>query len=130
RRTPDPTPTSRPCKLPPVPGRRHARDPGGAVRLDRLLASRGLGSRRGGGRLLARGRVRIGDEVVRDPRHEVDEDVEVDVDGVVSVPLPVVVRWHKPVGVLTTLRDPWGREGLEDALPPGWIEALRPIGRL
>lgn len=79
--------------------------------------------------LLRQGRVHLEGVVVRDPRHPVSEDVVVAVDGVESTPPPRLVAWHKPVGVLTTVRDPWGREGLDQALPPA-LRLLHPVGRL
>lgn len=100
------------------------------MRLDRLLAERGFGSRKEVARLLRRGAVRVGDEVVRDPRRAVADDALLEVAGQISLPLPVLLRWHKPAGVLTTVRDPWGREGLEAALPPGFSEAFHAVGRL
>lgn len=99
------------------------------MRLDRLLVERGHGSRREVTGLLRRGRVRLGDEVLRDPRHAVSADVVLLVDDQPSAPLPRLVAWHKPVGVLTAHRDPWGREGLDEALPVE-LRRLHPVGRL
>jgi 23S rRNA pseudouridine2605 synthase len=100
------------------------------MRLDRLLVARGLGSRREVTALIRRGAVQVGAEAVRDPDRHVAEDAAIAVHGeVVSAP-PVLVAWHKPVGVLSTVRDPWGREGLEQALPAAWQATLHPVGRL
>ncbi|MCB9682261.1 MAG: rRNA pseudouridine synthase [Alphaproteobacteria bacterium] len=100
------------------------------MRLDRVMVARGLGSRTQAARLLAQGRVRVDGVVVRDAKTDVPEDVTVWLDDVAHAPAPVLVAWHKPVGVLSTVRDPWGREGLEQALPAAWRAALHPVGRL
>jgi 23S rRNA pseudouridine2605 synthase len=100
------------------------------MRLDRLLAQRGFGSRKEVQRLVAWGLVARDGVVLDDERADVPEDATLVVDGEASAPPPRLVAWHKPVGVLTTVRDPWGREGLDDKLPIGWREALHPVGRL
>lgn len=102
------------------------------MRLDRVLVGRGFGSRKEVELLIRRGRVRLGGEQVKDPSFHVDEDAAIVVEGVRSEPvvLPTLVAWHKPVGVLTTLRDPWGREGVDDVLPEPWRGKLHPVGRL
>lgn len=100
------------------------------VRLDRLLVARGLGSRREVGMAVRRGRVTVDGAIVRKPDAHVAPDAPIAWDGEAVEVLPDVVAWHKPVGVLSTLRDPWGREGLEAALPPAWRGAFHPVGRL
>ena len=69
-------------------------------------------------------------EVVRAPRQKVSIEVALSLDGTQLGTPPETVLWHKPVGVLCTLQDPWNRSTL-------WTEAeellawgLRPVGRL
>lgn len=100
------------------------------MRLDRLLVSRAFGSRREVGKLVKRGRVQVGDEVVRDPSRHLSEDAVLVVDGTTSALPPTLLAWHKPVGVLTTRDDPWGREGLDEALPPDLPAPYHAVGRL
>lgn len=100
------------------------------VRLDRVLVGRGLGSRREVDELIRRGRVCVDGVPVRDPALHVDEAAALEVEGVLCEPLPTLLAWHKPVGVLTTLRDPWGREGVDHVLPEAWQDKFHPVGRL
>jgi len=100
------------------------------VRLDRLLVSRGLGGRREIQQLIKRGLVSSQGEVISQPNHRVDDDLELMVAGVLSHPLPTLLAYHKPLGQLSTLRDPWGRAGLDLALPEVWREVFHPVGRL
>ncbi|MGC6492528.1 MAG: pseudouridine synthase [Myxococcota bacterium] len=100
------------------------------IRLDRLLAERGAGSRREVAAAIRHGRVHVDGEVLRKPSLRVSETAELRLDGVVLPPLPMVVAWHKPRGVVSTLRDPWGRPSLEGVLPEPWDGMLHPVGRL
>lgn len=38
-------------------------------------------------------------------------------NGEVHGPVPLLVAFHKPKGVITTLSDDWDREDLSDVLP-------------
>ncbi len=99
-------------------------------RLQKVLARAGLGSRRACEGLIAQGRVTVNGRVARlgdrvDPTRDM-----IEVDGS-KVNLDPNVRYyvlHKPVGVLTTLRDPRGRPDLRGLLPPG--PRVYPVGRL
>ena len=80
------------------------------MRLAKYLAHAGVASRRAAESLVAAGRVSVDGELVRDPARDVDErnHVEVDGQGLSGLQTPVVYALHKPVGVLSTARDPGG----------------------
>ncbi len=100
------------------------------VRLDKLLIDRGVGSRKEVRKLVKKGRVEV-DGVV-DKRYDghVAPDAQVTIDGIDWPPLPRVVLWHKPTGIVSTMGDRHGRADLRDALPPPWGGRLHPVGRL
>ena len=101
------------------------------MRLERLLASRGAGSRRDCGGLIRAGRVMVNGEVVRAPSKQVSPRDAVCVDGEVVSEVPLLVGYYKPLGVLSTYGDPMGRESLEDTTPKEWRRmGLHPVGRL
>jgi len=104
--------------------------PDALVRLDRLLAERGCGGRKETQRLIRRGHVRVDGAEVLSIDLKVRPDARLEVDGEPCDPPPAVVAYHKPLHQLSALRDPWGRAGLDYALPPRWREALHPVGRL
>ncbi|MFI5370411.1 MAG: pseudouridine synthase [Candidatus Eisenbacteria bacterium] len=101
------------------------------VRLNKLLASRGIGARRACDALIEGGSVRVNGTVVREPGTKVDpEHDQVRVHGrpIPGAPRPLYYMLHKPVGVLTTLDDPEGRRTVREFLPSG--PRLFPVGRL
>lgn len=104
-------------------------------RIAKLLARAGVASRREVERMIAEGRVKIGEEVVTTPATVLPNLAGVSVDGV-AVKAAEAVRlfgFHKPAGLITAERDPAGRptiySALRNALPPG-TPRLMPVGRL
>jgi len=75
------------------------------MRLAKYLAHAGVASRRSAEELIAAGKVSVGGDVVTDPARDVDESVEVAVDGKRISPEPREV-WavNKPRGVVSTAR--------------------------
>jgi 23S rRNA pseudouridine2605 synthase len=102
-----------------------------AERLQRLLARAGYGSRRASEELIVDGRVTVNGTVAMiGDRADPAED-EVRVDGL-AVNLDPNVRYyalHKPAGVVTTMRDPQGREDMRTYLPDEGPRVF-PVGRL
>ncbi len=95
------------------------------------MAQAGLCSRRDAERWIAEGRVHINGEKLTSPARDVGPDDKVIVDG---APLPLreptrVWRYHKPRGLMTTHRDPQGRDTVFDHLPPDLPRVIS-IGRL
>lgn len=100
------------------------------LRLDRLLVERGWGPRREAQRLIKRGLVSLAGAPLRSPEMKVPPDVTLLINGLECAPLPALIAYHKPLHVLSTKRDPWGRAGLDYALPERLREVLQPVGRL
>ena len=104
-------------------------------RIAKLLARAGIASRREVERMIADGRVKIGDEVVTTPNTVLTSLKGVTVDGK-AVKAPDAARlflFHKPAGLITAERDPAGRPtiytALRNALPAN-AGRVMPIGRL
>lgn len=77
--------------------------------------------------------MRVGGRVVRELGTTVDPDAHVEVDGRVVRPAETrtFVVLHKPVGVMTTMRDPEGRRTVADLVRNAGIAArVVPVGRL
>jgi len=110
-------------------------EPRTGERIAKLLARAGVASRREVERMIAEGRVKIGDVVLTTPATVLENLSGVTVDGQpVKAPEPVrLFRFHKPSGLITAERDPAGRPtiyaALTNALPKG-TPRLMPVGRL
>ena len=104
----------------------------GGVRLQKVLAAAGLGSRRHCEELIGEGRVEVDGETVRRYGARVDPDHQViRVDGL-RIPSRqdlVYLALNKPAGVLTTMSDDRGRPTVGDLLGDRQ-ERLYHVGRL
>lgn len=117
-------------------GRRGAAEGGAAIRgsteaqrLQKVMAERGVASRRRAEELIAAGRVRVDGTVVRLLGTKVAPDARIDVDGEVTREVAFrYVALHKPAGVLSTARDEQGRPTVVQLVRAR--ERLYPVGRL
>ena len=102
------------------------------VRLQRVLAAAGLGSRRACEQLIEEGRVEVDGAQVRTQGMRVDpKKAVIKVDGlrIASAPDHVYLVLNKPKGVVSTMSDPEGRPSLQEYV--GDREArLFHVGRL
>jgi 23S rRNA pseudouridine2605 synthase len=104
-------------------------------RIAKLLSRAGVASRREAERMIAEGRVKIGEDIVTTPATLLHDLKGVTVDGKpVKGPEPTrLFAFHKPAGLLTAERDPAGRPtiyaALRNALPKD-TPRLMPVGRL
>jgi 23S rRNA pseudouridine2605 synthase len=99
------------------------------VRLAKFLAHGGVASRRKAEEIISKGLVTVGGGVVTDPARDVDVGDDVRVNG---APVAAEARevWvvNKPVGVVSTAREPGSRRPVVDLVE---TEArLYPVGRL
>jgi 16S rRNA pseudouridine516 synthase len=104
------------------------------MRLDVLLARNAGWSRTAGRAVIAEGRVRIGGEVVEDPRRDVPDDalpfvVTVD-DEELLLYDHVSLMLNKPLGCVTALRDPQHETAYALLREAPLFGELRPVGRL
>ena len=119
------------------PGRREREEatttgePGEPERIARRLARAGVASRRDAEAMIAAGRISLNGKVLDTPAVNVTAQDRIEIDG---KPIPAVERtrlflFHKPAGVVTTNKDPEGRQTVFDVLPPK-LPRLMTIGRL
>jgi 23S rRNA pseudouridine2605 synthase len=100
------------------------------MRLGKFVATAGVASRRMAEELIRAGRVSVNGDTITDPARDVRDDDAVRVDGrPVRQPVErVVYALHKPVGVVSTARDPQGRPTVVSLVPA--TARLYPVGRL
>ena len=101
-------------------------------RLQKILSSAGIASRRAAEKLIEEGRVEVDGKVVRELGTSADpETEEVRVDGTRVRPGKPrrYVALNKPKGYVTTRSDPGRRPTVMELLPPAF-RSLYPVGRL
>jgi 23S rRNA pseudouridine2605 synthase len=100
------------------------------ARLQKVLADRGVASRRHAEALIAAGRVRVDGEIVRTLGTKIDPTARIQVDGSAIAPVATkrYIALNKPVGIVSSARTERGRESVVDLV--GGKERLYPVGRL
>lgn len=102
----------------------------GGERLQKILAARGVASRRAVEQMIQDGRVTLNGQVAKLGDRAIPDTDEILLDG---KPLPGTAKLrhillYKPAGYITSASDPRGRRTVLDLLPKG--ERLYPVGRL
>lgn len=102
------------------------------IRLQKVIAERGICSRRKAEKLIAEGKVKVNGEVITVLGTKVDPDAQIEVEGFVGSSQReerVTYVFNKPLGVVTTVQDDRGRTTVMDYFQN---ESLRlyPVGRL
>ncbi len=100
-------------------------------RIAKRLARAGVASRRDAERMIAEGRVSLNGEVLQSPAVNVTLKDRIEVDG---APIRAIERtrlwlYHKPIGLVTTHKDPEGRPTVFEKLP-NTMPRVMSIGRL
>ncbi len=102
------------------------------VRLQKILSSAGVASRRAAEKLMADGRVTVNGQTVRELGTRADpaaDDIRVDGRRLDRPARRIYLLLNKPRGYVTTRSDPQGRPTVLD-LVPGLHDYVYPVGRL
>ncbi|WAC19676.1 pseudouridine synthase [Luteolibacter sp. SL250] len=100
------------------------------TRLNKYLASCGIGSRRACDELIQTGRVEVNGSPCLNMGTRIGPGDHVKLDGKRVVPNDVaILAFHKPRGFVCTREDELGRETIYDFLPPT-LHSLHHVGRL
>ncbi|WP_246544231.1 pseudouridine synthase [Novosphingobium profundi] len=104
-------------------------------RIAKLLARAGIASRREVERMIAEGRVKLGEDVITTPATVLTSLAGITVDGnpVKEADATRLFAFHKPAGLITAERDPAGRPTIYNALRnalPADAGRVMPVGRL
>ena len=104
----------------------------GGVRLQKVLAEAGLGSRRACEQLILDGRVEVDGNIVTELGTRIDPETQavyVDTLRISTSPQKVYLALNKPAGVVSTMKDPEGRKNLSDYVG-NRAERIFHVGRL
>lgn len=100
------------------------------IRLNKYLASCGVGSRRGCDALIQGGHVVVNGEVLTNPGYRVQAGDYVKMGQRIFEPLETTtIAFHKPAGLVCTRKDEGGKGTIYDAIPPRYHH-LAHVGRL
>jgi len=102
-------------------------------RLQNVLAHAGVASRRGAAAIIEAGRVTVDGVVVREPGARVEPgSVAIAVDGrrLSAAERKRTIMLYKPVGVLSSMSDPFGGKTVADLIRGQIAERVVPVGRL
>lgn len=102
-------------------------------RLQNVLAHAGVASRRKAAEIIAEGRVTVDGLVIKEPGARVDPTAaRIKVDGklLAGAERKRTIMLYKPVGVLSSVSDPFGGETVADFIRGKIPERLVPVGRL
>ncbi|MDX2028005.1 MAG: pseudouridine synthase [Alphaproteobacteria bacterium] len=108
-----------------------AKNSGQPERIAKRLARAGIASRREVERMIAAGRVAVDGKKLTSPALNVTAHNKITVDGkpVAAAEATRVWRYHKPSGIITTLRDPQGRPTVFEKMPEDMPRVVS-VGRL
>lgn len=100
-------------------------------RIAKVLARRGVASRREAERMIEAGRVSVNGQRLTSPALNVRTSDRIEVDGtpVAEAEPPRLWLYHKPAGLVTTERDEKGRPTVFENLPEG-LPRVMSVGRL
>jgi len=102
-----------------------------AERIAKRLARAGIASRREAESMIAAGRIRVNGKIIDRPALNVTREDVISVDGKPLSPSERTRLWlyHKPAGLVTTMRDEQGRPTVFANLPDGMPRVIS-VGRL
>ncbi|NLY87713.1 MAG: rRNA pseudouridine synthase [Clostridiales bacterium] len=100
------------------------------MRINKYIAAAGITSRRKADELIEAGRVRVNEQVLKNPGYHVEEGDRIEVDGSLIKPVNKKVYYllNKPTGYVTSTYDKEGRPTVMELMPDS--TRVFPVGRL
>jgi 23S rRNA pseudouridine2605 synthase len=104
---------------------------GSPEKIAKVIADRGFASRREAERLVKKGIVKVNGTVINKPAERIASDAHIEINGNILKQKPEIRMWrfYKPIGTITTSKDPQCRTTVFDILPKR-LPRLISVGRL
>jgi 23S rRNA pseudouridine2605 synthase len=100
-------------------------------RLERIISNRGGGSRNEVAKLISQGRVCANGKVIKSGSIKFPTDCIITIDGKSISALPLLAVYNKPINVISSIGDPWGRTSLTSLYTEyPFLKQMHPVGRL
>jgi 23S rRNA-/tRNA-specific pseudouridylate synthase len=100
-------------------------------RIDKILSSRGGKSRSEVSKLLHQGKVQVNGRIVRGRGDRFLSNAEIRVSSVELPFPPLIVAYNKPVGILSSIGDPWNRPNLSTVIKnDALLNQMHPVVRI
>ena len=79
-------------------------------------------------KLIRQSRVTVNGYIIRSGGDKYPSDVKVEIDGENVLGIPLLAVFNKPVGIQSTIGDPWGRETLASLyLEWPYLKTMHPV---
>jgi 23S rRNA pseudouridine2605 synthase len=101
-------------------------------RIERIISNRGGGSRSEVSAMIRHGRVKVNGRVIRSGslKIKINHD-NITVDDIILQSIPLLMIYNKPIGVHSTIGDPYNRLNLLSLYDEcSYLQHMHPVGRL
>lgn len=85
-------------------------------RIDKLLVERGVKSRNEASKLLQYGKVEVNGKIIRGRGDKFQTNAKIRISSIDLPLLPILVAYNKPIGVISSLGDPYNRPNLSSVI--------------
>ena len=100
-------------------------------RIERIISNRGIGSRNEVSKLISQGRVSVNGKIIKSCSVKYPIDCIISIDGKLISALPLLAIYNKPINIISSIGDPWGRTSLDSLYPIyPFLKQMHPVGRL
>lgn len=99
-------------------------------RIDKILTERGIKSRNEATKLLQSGKVKVNGIIIRGRGERFPSNIEINIENKLLPCIPLLVLYHKPINVLSSMGDPWGRQNLSELSKKySYLNDMHPVVR-
>ena len=99
-------------------------------RIDKILTSRGIKSRNEANKLLKSRKIKINNKIITGRNERFPCNISILLNDEILPSLPPLFLYYKPINVLSSLSDPWGRSNLSHLyIKYSFLKEMHPVVR-